>query len=227
MQHDPQQQTGRTTRMLLRAILAASEGKKVLVVGRDQEHAAWLCDNARRLAGHIARYRPRSLHIGETGLVQFRAPAPTIGSVLQAEDDGYLLMYDHDEEPQPSRRTLDDIVAAVRSGQALPYDELRLAVVAFDVLLHQLDLPRDPVRLQAYFVAAESVPAEYIGEANDPDNAEAVAWYKAMHNAGARSPDVRQGHAVRDALSHDWDDSGERCKRCGDKDWFAGPACEG
>lgn len=24
---------------------------------------------------------------------------------------------------------------------------------------------------------------------------------------------------------HKWDDDGERCLKCGDKDWFAGPAC--
>jgi len=25
---------------------------------------------------------------------------------------------------------------------------------------------------------------------------------------------------------HEWDESGERCLKCGDKDWFAGPVCE-
>ena len=27
--------------------------------------------------------------------------------------------------------------------------------------------------------------------------------------------------------THDWDDSGERCLKCGDKDWFAASTCKG
>lgn len=27
--------------------------------------------------------------------------------------------------------------------------------------------------------------------------------------------------------THDWDDTGERCLKCGDKDWFASKECEG
>lgn len=26
-------------------------------------------------------------------------------------------------------------------------------------------------------------------------------------------------------IEHIWDEDGERCTRCGDKDWFAGPYC--
>ncbi len=206
--HDPKQQTGRTTRMLLRAILAASEGGRVLVVGTNHEHAAWLCDAARRLAGRIATYRPPALHIGGSGRIQFSGP-PTIERAQKFVESGYQFMYDHDVAPAETPRTLDQIVAAVRSGQAVPHDELRRAVVAFDVLLAQLDLPRDPKALAEYFRAAESVPAEYIGEANDPDNAEAVAWYTAMHNAGARSPDVRQAEAVRAKVYSN------QCEGCG------------
>ncbi len=29
------------------------------------------------------------------------------------------------------------------------------------------------------------------------------------------------------AQHHVWDGDGERCLRCGDKDWFAGPVCKG
>ena len=82
-------------------------------------------------------------------------------------------------------RPLHAIVAAIRSGQEVNPEELRYAVVAFDVLLYQLDLPNDPERLQHYFTAAESDPREYIGEANDPDNPDAVAWYKAMSSIEA------------------------------------------
>lgn len=28
-------------------------------------------------------------------------------------------------------------------------------------------------------------------------------------------------------MSHSWDETGERCTKCGDKDWFAGPVCDG
>lgn len=31
----------------------------------------------------------------------------------------------------------------------------------------------------------------------------------------------------RSAKRHNWDDAGERCLDCGDRDWFAGPVCEG
>jgi len=27
-------------------------------------------------------------------------------------------------------------------------------------------------------------------------------------------------------MEHKWDDYGERCLRCGDKDWFAGSVCK-
>ncbi len=26
-------------------------------------------------------------------------------------------------------------------------------------------------------------------------------------------------------IGHTWDEDGDRCTRCGDKDWFAGPLC--
>lgn len=27
-------------------------------------------------------------------------------------------------------------------------------------------------------------------------------------------------------MDHQWDGDGERCERCGDKDWFAEPECK-
>jgi len=81
-------------------------------------------------------------------------------------------------------RTLDEIVAATRSAETVTKEELRCAVVAFDVLLYSLDLPADYKRLQQWFAAAEADPRKYIGKANDPHDEEAVAWYRAMHNAG-------------------------------------------
>lgn len=29
------------------------------------------------------------------------------------------------------------------------------------------------------------------------------------------------------STEHQWDGDGERCLKCGDKDWFAGPTCSG
>lgn len=34
----------------------------------------------------------------------------------------------------------------------------------------------------------------------------------------------RQGGEAK--RGHSWDDAGERCLKCGDKDWFAGPECD-
>ena len=97
-------------------------------------------------------------------------------------------------------RTLDAIVAATRSAEPVTEEELRYAVVAFDVLLYSLDLPADYKRLQQWFVAAEADPQKYIGKANDPADEEAVAWYRAMHNVGG--PDKEERRA--------WDVCGDR-----------------
>lgn len=134
-------------------------------------------------------------------------------------------------------RTLDAIVAATRSAEPVTEEELRYAVVAFDVLLYSLDLPADYKRLQQWFVAAEADPQKYIGKDNDPADEEAATWYRIMHNAGnepvLEAPKVR-GRAVEAwgfvgglAAGHVWDKSGERCTLCGDKDCFARPHCPG
>ena len=86
-------------------------------------------------------------------------------------------------------RTLDEIVAAVRSNETYTEDELVYAVVAFDVLLSQLKLDEDPQRLQHWMVAAINSPKEYAGPYNDPANPEVEEWYKAMHNVTAHPHD--------------------------------------
>jgi len=78
-------------------------------------------------------------------------------------------------------RTLDEIVASARLNEPLDPDEGRYAIVAFDVLLAQLNLDQDAERLKEWMVAATNSPQEYAGEANDPQNPDAVAWYRAMH----------------------------------------------
>lgn len=81
-------------------------------------------------------------------------------------------------------RTLSEITAAVRQGDPTTAEELRYAVVAYDVLVAQLELPNDPAKLYHYFQAADNDPREYIGEANDPAFAGAREWYRAMHGVG-------------------------------------------
>lgn len=81
-------------------------------------------------------------------------------------------------------KTLDEIVSAVRSNELCTAEELTYAVVAFDVLLAQLELDQNAVQLQHWMAAATQDPRLYAGEANDPANPETVAWYRAMHNAG-------------------------------------------
>lgn len=109
-------------------------------------------------------------------------------------------------------KTLDEIVDAVRRGDEVEHDELRLAVVAFDVLLANLDLPQDHARLSKYMLAAGLPPRRYVGKANDPDQPEAVEWYVRMK-------------AVSAPQSHEWE--GDHCAKCGDSDWYAGPTCKG
>lgn len=57
-------------------------------------------------------------------------------------------------------RTLSEITAAVRQGDPVTGDELRYAVVAYDVMVAQMELPNDP-----------ALPA-------------VRQWYTAMHRAG-------------------------------------------
>jgi len=83
------------------------------------------------------------------------------------------------------QRTLGQIVEAVRLGQPHGADELVYAVVAFDVLMSQLQVEKNFDQLQEYLKAAHTPPQEYAGWVNDPGNPEAVAWYKAMLSISA------------------------------------------
>lgn len=84
-------------------------------------------------------------------------------------------------------RTLNEITASIRSGEGFDVQEARYAVVAYDVLVAQLSVDIDPVRLVEYFKAAETSPLEYIGWINDPENPEATEWYKAMKKVGCHA----------------------------------------
>lgn len=83
-------------------------------------------------------------------------------------------------------RRLADIVDAVRRNEYAHVEELRYVVCAFDVLLAQLEVERNPEQLGKYMLAAESCPKEYIGNANDPGNPEVVRWHKAFVNVGKK-----------------------------------------
>lgn len=84
-------------------------------------------------------------------------------------------------------RTLSEITAAVRQAEPVTEEELRYAVVAYDVMVAQMELPNDPARLYHYFQAADNDPRAYIGQANDPAFAGAREWYRAMHGAGQKA----------------------------------------
>ena len=75
-------------------------------------------------------------------------------------------------------RTLNEITNAVRLAEAVTFEELRYAVVAYDVLLSHLKLEEDVARLQSYMIAASVDPKEFIGRDNDPALEPAVAWYR-------------------------------------------------
>lgn len=46
-----------------------------------------------------------------------------------------------------------------------------------------------------------------------------AGWYEAMASI--------KGGLSQPAEQHEWDREGERCTKCGDKDWLAGPTCSG
>lgn len=82
--------------------------------------------------------------------------------------------------------TLNEIVAAVRTNELVTGHDMRYAIVAFDVLMSELHVDRNVEQLAVFFKAAESVPREYAGHANDPENAEAVEWYRAMRGVSGK-----------------------------------------
>jgi hypothetical protein len=75
-------------------------------------------------------------------------------------------------------RTLDEITTAVRRNEPVIFEELRRAVVAYDVLLNQMHVETNAKQLELYFSAAESDPKEWAGPANDPDDPKVVLWHK-------------------------------------------------
>lgn len=78
-------------------------------------------------------------------------------------------------------KTLEQITSAARRGEELTVDELRFAVCAYDVLLAQLQLDRDPEQLHAYFGASTTPPELYLGENNHPDNPDFREWYATVN----------------------------------------------
>lgn len=75
-------------------------------------------------------------------------------------------------------RTLDEITTAVRRNEPVTTDEMRLAIVAYDVLMAKFNIEKYPALMHEYFIAGDAVPEVYVGAANHPDNADAVAWHK-------------------------------------------------
>lgn len=75
-------------------------------------------------------------------------------------------------------RTLDEITTAVRRNETVTTDEMRLAIVAYDVLMAKFNIEKYPTLMHEYFIAGDAVPEEYVGDANHPDNHDAVEWHK-------------------------------------------------
>lgn len=103
-------------------------------------------------------------------------------------------------------RTLDEIVAAVRSNENYTEDELIYSIVAFDVLLSQLALDQDATRLQRWMAAATQSPKDYAGRANDPANPEAANWYRAMHGVRPEACNCDQVPAYLECPYHPGED---------------------
>lgn len=81
-------------------------------------------------------------------------------------------------------RQLHEITDAVRRNEPATEEELRLAVCAYDVLMVQLELDRDPKQLQKFFFAAEAAPDAYLGPENDPRDPGVAAWHRAFIKVG-------------------------------------------
>lgn len=81
-------------------------------------------------------------------------------------------------------RKLHEITDAVRRNEPATEEELRLAICAYDVLMVQLELDKDPKQLEKFFTAAELNPEDYLGPENDPRDPKVAAWHKAFINIG-------------------------------------------
>lgn len=62
-------------------------------------------------------------------------------------------------------------------------------------------------------------------------DAEKAPDFLSPNRVGPVLADVRQALKFAPSIEerrepHQWDDSGERCTKCGEKDWFASPGCE-
>ncbi|WP_281441181.1 hypothetical protein [Aeromonas veronii] len=110
----------------------------------------------------------------------------------------------------PSDERTDDEVRAWLSSMGM--DELRWSFMYEDA-------PEDVV--EAYF-ARET---EGDCSAWDPETPAGKAWVMLSIHDTEDGPVCLWGRP--DQKQHEWDDSLERCVKCGDKDWFAGPVCEG
>ena len=81
-------------------------------------------------------------------------------------------------------RTLFEITTAARLNDEVTMDEMRYCIAAYDVMVSRLRLGEDQVRLKEYFKAADCDVRKYCGEEHDPNNADAVAWYRAFSKVG-------------------------------------------
>ncbi len=137
-------------------------------------------------------------------------------------------------------RKLHEITSAVRLGQSAEHKELIYAVIAYDVLMAQMQVSANAAQLQKFFVAAELPPLEYIGPENDPMNPEALSWYRAFMSLPRPPLLTKQAGGLYDeddAFPDNFDcnrphsmpptlpGQTSRCTRCGDLWPFTTPNC--
>lgn len=94
-------------------------------------------------------------------------------------------------------KTLSEITDAVRRNEAVTEEELRVAVVTYDVLMARIDVTRYPEAMAEFFKATNGDPREYYGHENAPDNPEYAEWHKAFVNVTGDQDELAAHEAGR------------------------------
>ncbi len=82
-------------------------------------------------------------------------------------------------------------------------------------------------RIRAMFMAN---PPDELGPTDEPESQYRFGYNTALEDvleALASLPTKKAGAGQPERRSHRWDDEGERCVVCGDKDWMGDPVCHG
>ncbi|MCA8037063.1 hypothetical protein LGM46_29270 [Burkholderia arboris] len=145
------------------------------------------------------------------------------GSILRVTW-GMVVVLDPDNELlDPEADTIEmhpKIVAALKSRA--PRTEVAGAVPADDkpCTCHPDDRVEPCAR---QYAASECKRAQHEPQVAD-DN---TTWPVTSKNIALHALQARMAASQSTSDSHEWDDVGERCIKCGDKDWMADPVCRG